>query len=253
MPKPSELKALETVYKGYRFRSRLEARWALFFDRLNIAWRYEPEGFDLDGEGYLPDFYLPHTSGGIYFETKGTSPNERERRVASKLSEVSRRLVIISSGDPLDAIEGNAISLYCTDMTENPEGNQWQGTWENASPVYLKWKDQDFHFHVSGLSKPYPCLMIEEGYLCLSFVHRSLGYPDSTGIIKEIASLMGGTVIKSERISVGSERFGDFALPLAEPCDEQTINVLLDQHNKNNFAKIAEEIRSYRFDPGGRF
>jgi hypothetical protein len=25
-------KAIETHYKGYRFRSRLEARWAVFFD-----------------------------------------------------------------------------------------------------------------------------------------------------------------------------------------------------------------------------
>ena len=28
----SDIKAIETYYKGYRFRSRLEARWAVFFD-----------------------------------------------------------------------------------------------------------------------------------------------------------------------------------------------------------------------------
>ena len=28
------IKAIETVYNGYRFRSRLEARWAVFFDAL---------------------------------------------------------------------------------------------------------------------------------------------------------------------------------------------------------------------------
>jgi hypothetical protein len=32
---------------GYRFRSRLEARWAVFFDVAGIPWQYEPEGFDL--------------------------------------------------------------------------------------------------------------------------------------------------------------------------------------------------------------
>ena len=52
-------KPIETHYKGYRFRSRLEARWAVFFDALQIPYRYEPEGFDLNGLWYLPDFYLP--------------------------------------------------------------------------------------------------------------------------------------------------------------------------------------------------
>ncbi|MDN7495021.1 hypothetical protein QZM89_07470 [Burkholderia gladioli] len=53
------MKAIETQYKGYRFRSRLEARWAVFFDALGIRWEYEPEGFELGfGERYLPDFFL---------------------------------------------------------------------------------------------------------------------------------------------------------------------------------------------------
>jgi len=54
------IKPIETIYKGYRFRSRLEARWAVFFDALGIEWEYEPEGFELGDLGwYLPDFYLP--------------------------------------------------------------------------------------------------------------------------------------------------------------------------------------------------
>lgn len=54
------IKAIETSYKGYRFRSRLEARWAVFFDALGIKWEYEKEGFDLgDGLRYLPDFWIP--------------------------------------------------------------------------------------------------------------------------------------------------------------------------------------------------
>lgn len=53
------IKPIETVYRGCRFRSRLEARWAVFFDAMGIPWDYEPEGFELpDGTRYLPDFYL---------------------------------------------------------------------------------------------------------------------------------------------------------------------------------------------------
>lgn len=42
-----ELKAIQTEYKGYRFRSRLEARWAVLLDELGVKWEYEPEGYDL--------------------------------------------------------------------------------------------------------------------------------------------------------------------------------------------------------------
>jgi hypothetical protein len=65
----SNVKAIETQYQGYLFRSRLEARWAVFFDALGIEWRYEPEGYELpDGTRYLPDFWLP--SEGKFAEVK---------------------------------------------------------------------------------------------------------------------------------------------------------------------------------------
>jgi hypothetical protein len=40
------VQALPALWAGCHFRSRLEARCAVFFDRLDIAWEYEPEGFD---------------------------------------------------------------------------------------------------------------------------------------------------------------------------------------------------------------
>ena len=55
----AQIKAIETAYNGYKFRSRLEARWAVFFDQIGLSYYYEYEGFDLDGLWYLPDFYIP--------------------------------------------------------------------------------------------------------------------------------------------------------------------------------------------------
>lgn len=60
-------KVLPTEYSGVTFRSRLEARWAVFFDALGIKWEYEPEAFALPSGNYLPDFRL-HGIG--YFEVK---------------------------------------------------------------------------------------------------------------------------------------------------------------------------------------
>ena len=65
------LTAIETVYRGYRFRSRLEARWAVFFQTLGVPWEYEPEGFKLStGEWYLPDFRVHLADGVLWCEVK---------------------------------------------------------------------------------------------------------------------------------------------------------------------------------------
>lgn len=69
----SRVTAIETSYKGYRFRSRLEARWAVFFDHLKLEWKYEPQGYRIGAGGgvlYLPDFWLP--GPGLWVEVKGS-------------------------------------------------------------------------------------------------------------------------------------------------------------------------------------
>jgi hypothetical protein len=52
------IRPIATRYAGFLFRARLEARWAVFFNTLGIKWLYEPQGFDVDGRPYLPDFCL---------------------------------------------------------------------------------------------------------------------------------------------------------------------------------------------------
>lgn len=66
------IQAIDTLYRNCYFRSRLEARYAVFFDILKIAWRYEPEAYRVgpDRLPYLPDFYLPNL--GTWVEVKGT-------------------------------------------------------------------------------------------------------------------------------------------------------------------------------------
>lgn len=45
---------IPTTYRGTRFRSRTEARWAVLFDAIGWKWEYEP----LDADGYVPDFAI---------------------------------------------------------------------------------------------------------------------------------------------------------------------------------------------------
>ena len=84
------IKPIETLYHGYRFRSRLEARWAVFFDSLGVKYEYEPEGFKLpDGSMYLPDFrVMCHASRGqacepfpLYIEVKGNMDEASAKKI----------------------------------------------------------------------------------------------------------------------------------------------------------------------------
>lgn len=91
----SAIKPIETRYKGYRFRSRLEARWAVFFDTLGVSWEYEAQGYDLDGLRYLPDFWLPKHD--TWVEIKG-GQTEGWRDKADALAEASDKAVFIAVG-----------------------------------------------------------------------------------------------------------------------------------------------------------
>lgn len=72
---------IPTRYKGYHFRSRLEARWAVFFDQLELGWEYEPQGYVLDGTPYLPDFKLVLPDDSLVFaEVKPTEADWHEGR-----------------------------------------------------------------------------------------------------------------------------------------------------------------------------
>ena len=65
------IKPIPTHYKGILFRSKLEARFAYFFDQLSLKWKYETRAYKLPTLGwYLPDFTLSN----IFVEVKPTYP-----------------------------------------------------------------------------------------------------------------------------------------------------------------------------------
>ena len=92
-------KPIETVYSGYRFRSRLEARWAVYFDALGLPWEYEKEGYDLgDGIWYLPDFWLPQVR--MWAEVKPGPLSEDEREKCRRLAKQTGYPCLMLEGVP---------------------------------------------------------------------------------------------------------------------------------------------------------
>lgn len=112
----TSMKAIETQYKGYRFRSRLEARWAVFFQTLGLEWEYEPEGFVMsDGTHYLPDFKVYYPKNGYqWYEVKSRLKDmtQSEWLKVLKFQKESHNNLILLDGmpeermylDPLEAL-----------------------------------------------------------------------------------------------------------------------------------------------------
>lgn len=107
------IKPIETHYNGYRFRSRLEARWAVFFDSAFIEYQYEPEGYVLDdGTCYLPDFYLPLFH--LYVEIKpATATEDKIHEAENKLLQIFGAEMFSQKGD------GIAVAIFCGDPLNN--------------------------------------------------------------------------------------------------------------------------------------
>lgn len=101
---------LPTPYNGVLYRSRCEARWAIVFDRLGLAFEYEPQGFDLDGDWYLPDFYIHDFNH--YVEIKGTAPTGREISLCRRLARYAQTFVLLYSGAPGSG-PGRSSSVLC--------------------------------------------------------------------------------------------------------------------------------------------
>jgi hypothetical protein len=101
------IKPIETNYKGCRFRSRLEARWAVFFDAAGIEWEYEPEGYDIDGVPYLPDFFLRGQKAYVEIKPRGFYGNNRYD--SDVMRELQAKLKKLATGTGCDVflIEGS--------------------------------------------------------------------------------------------------------------------------------------------------
>lgn len=117
---------IQTTYRGTKYRSRTEARWAVLFDYSGVGFQYEPEGFNLPSGRYVPDFWLDM---GCYFEVKpeeceaGPGHYTRERFVAEDLASLKSKAVAMACGSPSEEIdllwfEPDAICPDCKPITD---------------------------------------------------------------------------------------------------------------------------------------
>jgi hypothetical protein len=84
---------VRTAYGPRWYRSKTEARWAAWFDKVGVEFYYEPSNIALGFCNYIPDFYLPDL--GAYFEVKAGNFGETQIRKIKRLAEVTRQDVFL--------------------------------------------------------------------------------------------------------------------------------------------------------------
>ena len=135
------IQAIETQYAGCRFRSRLEARWAVFFDAMGMRWDYEPEGFVLGSDLYLPDFWLPDMN--LWVEIKGAidEGDDKPLVLCERLHDVNGWPVALVVG----SIGYEQVTLIGTDACDSGGGTfvddecAWSMTPSDTLTVYCPW------------------------------------------------------------------------------------------------------------------
>lgn len=90
MTKHVRSSGIPTVYANAKFRSLLEARYAVLFDLLGIKWEYEP---DLRLRGYIADFVVdaevystPQVPGPVLVECRPITNADEFHDVIAKIS-----------------------------------------------------------------------------------------------------------------------------------------------------------------------
>lgn len=122
--------AIQTLYRGTRFRSRLEATWAAFFDRLGWGWTYEP----MDRDGWIPDFALDsllHRPRPVLVEVKPISGFDPE--VAGKIERADDEHEVLLLGISLLQIEdGPPVIGFLREIPDGDWSPAVMGSWAGA-------------------------------------------------------------------------------------------------------------------------
>lgn len=141
--------AIETRAYGCRFRSRLEARWAVFLTEAGFSWEYEPEGAELAAGRYLCDFRVTGPDGTqVWLEVK-PSVDETDDPRWGELARVSGMMLFTVRGmHRVGDRCGTAHSarVWMPDGTVADVDRLWQGepyshAWNKASSARFDGRD----------------------------------------------------------------------------------------------------------------
>lgn len=212
---------IETRYAGCRFRSRLEARWAVFFDALGIKWEFEPQGHFVGPYRipYLPDFWLPDSECWVEVKGKATIDDLEKVYYASI---------------PENGLPGPSHGLRMILLGPIPEASEQVDVWHHGlsyfNPETELEEAEDIQVHLSGSGYG-----LYSSMLCLR--------DTSDGSQVEVIDRWGIKVDCNPKVT--NERHGsiwNFDAFVADPLNKVGHGIFPINHNAYEIA------RSMRFD-----
>jgi hypothetical protein len=115
--------SIPTWYRAQTFRSRLEARWAVFMDVLGVEYFYEYEGFELKSGRYVPDFWLPDLKKWLEIKPPGFEPRGKDSasRDAKRCAEFQEdHALVIFTGSPAEQDNARDWDWYGNESAMSP-------------------------------------------------------------------------------------------------------------------------------------
>lgn len=109
------INAKTTTYNGVNFRSILEARWAAFFDLVDLKWKYEP--YEINGK--VPDFVL-YANNETEYETNQTIveikplifiDDKFKKELLAKYNDVKAHILILHENPFYKCKDYNTVSI----------------------------------------------------------------------------------------------------------------------------------------------
>jgi hypothetical protein len=136
---------IPTTYKGVQYRSRLEAKWAVFFEKLGFYFSYER--YNITNENgdilYVPDFYIYEGINDndwvdtFFIEIKPSQPSQQYLDYLASLPLLYNQTILIMVGEPsFSQKQGYEFLSF------NPcdhEGRRWSKGFSLVQCKYCSW------------------------------------------------------------------------------------------------------------------
>lgn len=131
-----EHSSIPTKYRGIQMRSRLEARWAAYFDSQNLKWQYEP----IDLNGWIPDFIvevctLIGSPGPMLVEVKPITAHEINNVAPVDVTSKIETALYLSKFEP---------GYHQPMLLGNDPRSTWmliRGEWFHYEQCFFLWQD----------------------------------------------------------------------------------------------------------------
>lgn len=125
----SATRGIPTKYRGVNYRSRTEARWAVFFDKVGWPAEYEP----IDLKGYIPDFIISFPAGPMLVEIKSDSYTQDLETHTTKIEQSGWERDALILGSTPSIISSNYGTVF------GHVSDAWTETLDDTTELLIAW------------------------------------------------------------------------------------------------------------------